>query len=130
MRQETQFQTSFCFIKKALYEVKTSGLQLSFNHFRQFSAWQTINTKYIKLQNIDPEICSILIFQKRVWKQCLHYTSCIIFQEKYFSGYILLTGQVSFPGRLCFLRYWLICVLQLFVNQVATSQVLKLALSF
>ena len=39
----------FLFFKKALYEVKASGLQLSFNHFRQSSTWQTIKTKYVKL---------------------------------------------------------------------------------
>ena len=33
MRQGDQFQTSFCFFKKALYEVKACGLQLSFNTF-------------------------------------------------------------------------------------------------
>ena len=30
MRQGGQFQTYFCFLKYALYEVKASGLQLSF----------------------------------------------------------------------------------------------------
>ena len=29
MMQEAWFQTSFCFFKKALYEIKASGLQLS-----------------------------------------------------------------------------------------------------
>ena len=33
MRQGDQFQTSFLFFKKAKYEVKASGLQLSFNIF-------------------------------------------------------------------------------------------------
>ena len=46
----------FLFVKKALYEVKAGVLQLSFNHFRYSSTWETIETK------IDPEICSILIF--------------------------------------------------------------------
>ena len=57
----------FLFFKKALYAVKPNGLQLSFNHFPQSSTWQTIETKYIQLQNIDPEIYSILTFQTRVW---------------------------------------------------------------
>ena len=39
----------FLFFKKALYEVKASGLQLSFNHFRKSSTWQTIKTKYVEL---------------------------------------------------------------------------------
>ena len=39
---------------------------------------------------------------------------------------MLLTGQISLPDCLHFLRY----VLQLFVNQVVTSWILKLTLSF
>ena len=39
--------------------------------------------------------------------------------------YILLTDQLSLPGCLYFLRYWEICVLLLFVNQVVTSWILK-----
>ena len=33
MRQEDQFQTSFCFLKKALNDVKASVQNLSFNMF-------------------------------------------------------------------------------------------------
>ena len=44
--------------------------------------------------------------------------------------YILLTDQISLPACLYFLRYWAICVLQLFDNQVVTSWILKLTLSF
>ena len=40
------------------------------------------------------------------------------FLAKMFLSYILLTDQISLPGCLYFLRYWEICVLQLFVNQV------------
>ena len=35
--------------------------------------------------------------------------------------YILLTDQISLSDCLYFLRYWAICVLWLFVNQVVTS---------
>ena len=49
MRHGNWFQLgSFCFLK-ALFEVNASGLQLSFNQFRQFLTGQTIQTKYIKL---------------------------------------------------------------------------------
>ena len=34
---------------------------------------------------------------------------------------ILLTDQISLPDCLYFLRYWSICVLQLFFNQAVTS---------
>ena len=84
----------------------------------------------VKLQTIDSEICSISIFQKRVWDQFLHHILCMIFQEKCFSCYILLTDQISLPDCLYFSRYWVICGLQLFVNQVVTSQNLKLTLLF
>ena len=40
------------------------------------------------------------------------------------SLYILLTDQTSLPDCLCFLRYWVICVLQLFVVQYVTSYTL------
>ena len=48
------------------------------------------------------------------------------FQQKCFSSYILLTDQISLSGCLYLLRYWAICVLQLLVNQIVTSQILKL----
>ena len=52
MRQGNYFQTYFYFLKKTLEEVKASGLQLSFNIFRQP---YTIETNYIKFYAIDPE---------------------------------------------------------------------------
>ena len=55
---------------------------------------------------------------------------CMIFKEKYFSCYILLTDQTELSGSFYFVRYWAICVLQLFVNQVVTSQILNLTWSF
>ena len=38
----------FLLFKKALYEVKESGLQLSFNMFQYSSTWHTIKTNCIK----------------------------------------------------------------------------------
>ena len=69
----------FLFFRKALYELKANGVQLSFNEFPQSSTWQTIKTKHIKLQNIDPEIYSILIFQKRALEQFLYHILCMNF---------------------------------------------------
>ena len=46
---------------------------------------------------------------------------CMILQEINFSCYILLTNQISLPNCLYYLRYWSVCVLQLFVNLVVTS---------
>ena len=50
--------------KKALYEVKGSGPQLTFNYrLSESSTWYTIKTSCMKHLNIDPQICcSILIF--------------------------------------------------------------------
>ena len=89
--------------KKALSEFKAKGLQL--NIFQQFSTWHTIKTYCITLKTIDPETCSILIFQKKIWEQFLHHILCMIFQEKCFSCYILLTDKISLPDCLYFLRY-------------------------
>ena len=49
------------------------------------------------------------------------YILCMIFQEKCFSCYILLTDQISLSGCFYFMRYWKICALQLFVMQVVMS---------
>ena len=46
---------------------------------------------------------------------------CIIFKEKFFSGCILLIDQVLLFVYFYFMRDWIICVLQLFVNQDVTS---------
>ena len=105
------------FEEKALYQVKTSGLQLSFNIFLQASTWHTTKTNLIKLQTTDPGICLILVFQKRVWKQFLHHILCMFLQEKYFSCYILLIDQISLLGCLYFFIHWVICVLSLLVSQ-------------
>ena len=102
--------------KKALYEEKTRCLQLSFNIFSQPFTQHTIKTKCIKLLTIDPEICSILIFQQRVWGQFFHHIFCMIFEEKCFACYTLLTDQMLLSDCLYFLRNQAICLLQLFVN--------------
>ena len=54
----------------------------------------------------------------------------MISEENCLSCYILLTDQISLPSYLYFVRYWAMCVLELFVNQVVMSQILKLTLSF
>ena len=63
----------FLFFKKALYKAKASGLQLGFTIFRQPLNQYTIKANFIKLQTIDPEIYSILIFQSRVWEKFLRH---------------------------------------------------------
>ena len=46
----------------------------------------------------------------------LHHILQMVFQEKWFSCYILLTDQVSLSAFLYFLNYWAICLLPLFVS--------------
>ena len=58
------------------------------------------------------------------------HTFCMIFEEKYFSFYILVTDQISLHDCLYFVRYWAISVLQLFINHVMTSYILELTLFF
>ena len=52
------------------------------------------------------------------------------FWGQYFSCYVPLADQISLSGCLYFVRYWAICVLQLFVKQFVTPKILKLTLSF
>ena len=120
----------FLFFKKASYYVKASGLLLDFTILRQPSNQHTTETNCLKLYTIDREICQILIFQIRVWEQCLQHILCMIFQQKCSSFYILLTDEISLPGCLYFLRYWAICALQLFVNQVVTSYIIDFEINF
>ena len=67
--------------------------------------FRTIKTNCIKFQTIELKICSILIFQKSVWDQFLHHILCVIFQEKCFSCYILLTDQTSLSDCL---KFWIV----------------------
>ena len=120
----------YLYFKKVLNQEKASGLQLNFTIFRQPSNQHGIETNCFKIYTIDPEICSILIFQIRVLKQFLQHILCMIFQQKCSPCYILLIDQFSLPVSLYFLRYWATCALQLFVNQVVTSWILKLTLFF
>ena len=90
-------------------------------------------SKYIETKLQTTCFYLILSFfkkQKEVWNQPPSFVFCIIFQEKYFYCYIILFDQVLLSDCLYFASYWPICLLQLFVSQVATSQILKLTLSF
>ena len=90
-------------------------------------------SKYIEIKMQTTCFYLILGFfkkQKAVWNCSPWLIFCITFKEKYFSCYILLTDHVLLSGCFYFLRYWAICVLQLFVDQFMTSWILKLTLSF
>ena len=113
----------FLFFKNDSYQAKASSLELDFTIFPQPSNQHAIEINCLKLYTIDPEICSILIFQIRVCEQFLQNIFCMIFRQNCSSCCVLLTDQVSLSDCLYFLRYWGICVLQLFVNQVVTSKI-------
>ena len=66
--------------------------------------------------------------QKKVWNKSPCLISCLVFEEIYFSDYILLADQFSLRDCLHFLRYWAVCVL--FVVQSLTSYILKVTLAF
>ena len=83
-------------------------------------------------QNILKLSCRPLAFtlfkvfkkQKEVWNQSSCFIFCMIFEEKYFSCYILLPDQILLSGCLYFVRYWAIRVLQFFVNKQPSCDVI------
>ena len=99
---------------------KTSVLQLNFKIFRQLSTSHLIRTNCIRLQTIDPEICSISFFLEKGLEIVFLPSFVYDLSRKCWSCYILLIDQILLLDFLYFLRYWEICVLQLFVNQVVT----------
>ena len=84
---------------------------------RIYREYSSVNESKAKLKFWYPENCPC--------KLCKNYI-----YEKSFSCYVLLIDQVSFSSCLYFVKYWAICLLQLFVNQVVTSRILKLTLFF
>ena len=61
---------------------------------RQISIWTCIKTNHKTFQTVDPEICLIFNFYKRVWEQLLRHILCMISQKKC-SYHVLLTDQIS-----------------------------------
>ena len=59
MNQGDQFQTSFCFFKKAFCNVKAIVSTLVFIYFGRPGLGHTIKTNFLTFQIADPEICSI-----------------------------------------------------------------------
>ena len=80
--------------------------------------------KYVKKKELSTCFEFIKSFfekQKEIWNQSLSLIFCIIFEEKYLSCYIPLIDQNFLPGRLYFLKYSAICILQLLVCQSLVS---------
>ena len=100
----------FLFFKKALHKFKASGQHLIY--FDRLSLGHIIKTNCTIFEAIHPEIGSILIFYKSVRDQLPHHILYMIFQGKYYSCCILLTGQISLSS--CF--YFLGALLEVLVR--------------
>ena len=55
------------FFEKALHEVKAGGITVASISFGSPLLEHTIKTNYMKLQIVDLEMCTNLIFQKWIW---------------------------------------------------------------
>ena len=73
-----------------------------FIYFDRSLLRHTTETNFRTFHTVALEICLLLIFYERVWNYLLRHILCMIFQEKYFSCYTLLTGQILLSGCLCF----------------------------
>ena len=120
--RETNFET-FSFLKMFYIRSKQEVSTLILIYFGRplLGHAKTNWTNCIAFQAVDPKLCSILTFYKRVLDQPTHHILCMIFQEKCFSCPIWLTGQISLCGSLYFLKFWAVCVLPSFVSQSVTS---------
>ena len=87
-------------IKYNLRNIFLRKLELvsTFNIFWQPSTWTYNKTNCIKVHTVDPVICSILTFYKRVRQQLFHQILYMIFYEKCFPFYSVLIDQISLPG--------------------------------
>ena len=67
MKFVDKFQTCFCFFKKKIISTKKQVVSMLVStYFGNPRLGYTIKTNCIKIQTVDPEIWSILIFEKRV----------------------------------------------------------------
>ena len=57
----------FLFCKTTLHKVKASVGGLSFSIIARPRLERAMKTNFITFQTVDPDICSILYFHKRVW---------------------------------------------------------------
>ena len=71
-------------------------------------------SKYIEIKFRPLAFTSYKAFLKNKKRSrtsvCISFCA-LLFEEKHFSCYILLTDQMSLPDCLCFVRYWVIYVL-------------------
>ena len=78
--------------------------------FKEFCMEKKLSNIF-KTTSVTKLTKAILKSSYRVQQKSPCFISCISFEEKYFSGYILLTDQISLSGRLYFVRYWaILCI--------------------
>ena len=70
--------------KKLYIRSKQATSTLALIYFGRPLLVHIIKTNCIAFQNVDPKICSILIFHKRVCEKLPHHILCMVFAEKYF----------------------------------------------
>ena len=123
MSQGDQFQSSFCFFKKtfklgkskwsAVYFYYTSlGLNLSYNKNKLYKTLDYWSRNMLNFDILEKSLG--LISPSRMISP-----SCMIFKKNVY--HIILTDQISLSEYLYFLRYWAICLMQLFLSQIVTS---------
>ena len=91
-------------------------------------------SKYSETKLQTTRFYLMLSFFRKI-KRGLELVSLPHFPHNFWINIFLLLCSIDWPnyflsGCLYFVRYWTICVLQLLVNQVVTSWILKLTLSF
>ena len=84
---------------------------------RKVDRWTLVDVNFITFQTVDRELCSVFSFYKGIWDQPLCHIFCIIFQENFFSFYILITEQISWSGCWVFFEMLDNIYLQLFAIQ-------------
>ena len=92
----------FPFFKNALYEVKASSLQLSFNIFLQHSTQHTVNINCIKLS--IQRLLNFEFLEKGLGIVAPPHFVYDFSTKMFLSCYILLSDQISLSDCLYFLR--------------------------
>ena len=84
----------FIFLKKAYIRSKQVVSTLVLICFGRTPFWHTLKPNRLTFQTVDREIWLIFIFYGTAWDKLFRHILRTIFQEKYFSCYILVTGQI------------------------------------
>ena len=105
--------------KKPLYEVEARGPQFRFNIFRYSSTCTYNKIKLDKTLDYSSRDTRRFNFLEKDLEIVYPLRFVHDFSRKMFV-ILLLSDLISLFDYLCFLKYWSICVLQLFVNQVVT----------